>query len=83
MGVPIADQLHRAGADVFYCGGAMQLFFGIMGERWRLRGRKDMALHPADDLLRSFEVDPELWVDPVPASFVPPQAQQIERGCYW
>jgi hypothetical protein len=83
MGVPLADKLQRRGVHAFYCGGAMQLYFGIMGERWRRVGDRDRALHPQDDLLSSLYTAPELWIDPVPASFVPPNARSIEDGCYW
>lgn len=46
MGVPIADRLHKGGADTFYCGGAMQLFFGIMGGRWRRPGFNGSCFEP-------------------------------------
>lgn len=83
MGVPIAAKLHEAGANVFYCGGAMQLFFGIMGGRWRNPSFSDRALDPADRLLDSYRTTPELWIDPAPDSYVPSNSKTIENGCYW
>ncbi|MBO6688680.1 MAG: hypothetical protein JJ931_00910 [Henriciella sp.] len=82
MGVPIADQLHKRGHHVFYCGGAMQLYFGIMGGRWR-NNPHDRALHPKDRLLDSFSTHPDLWVDEIPTKFVPAYAENVEGGCYW
>lgn len=82
MGVIIADELTRSGARAFYCGGAMQLYFGIMGGRWR-GGREDRALHPADRLLDSWRANPEVWVAQVPDAYVPDRSAAVEGGCYW
>ena len=84
MGVPIAHRLYEQGANVFYCGGAMQLYFGIMGDRWRRRPPETYGgLYVGDDLLGSHKTHPELWIDPVPSTFVPEYAANIEKGCYW
>ncbi|MEL6827042.1 MAG: hypothetical protein AAFN91_12400 [Pseudomonadota bacterium] len=82
MGVHIADRLHKLGHDVFYCGGAMQLYFGIMGQRWHTN-LNDRALHPADKLLDSRVTHPELWINQMPSEYIPAFAKSVEGGCYW
>jgi hypothetical protein len=34
-GMPISNFLYKNGCNVIYVGGALQLFFGIWGSRWR------------------------------------------------
>jgi hypothetical protein len=37
FGMPISDYIYSIGANVIYVGGALQLFFGIMGNRWKIQ----------------------------------------------
>lgn len=61
--------LKERGASVVYVGGALQLFFGVIGKRW-FSNKEVMRL-----------VNPH-WVRPVKED-QPTAYQKVERGCYW
>ena len=72
-GAPLADYFYRKGLDALYFGGDLQIFFGIMGNRWRSTFEKQAW----------FEKQKPYWVMDVPAEFIPPNSQSIENACYW
>lgn len=78
MGPVIAGRMHQKGHPAANVGGNLQLFFGIMGGRWRER-----HIRPEDKLLGSFVTNPELWIDPIPDKFIPDTATFVENKCYW
>lgn len=71
-GMLIADELHLRGISVLYIGGALQLFFGIIGRRWFTN---PTILHAMDE----FE---DGWTRPLAAD-QPTGKERVERGCYW
>jgi hypothetical protein len=78
MGLSIADYFFNRNVNVFYCGGGLQIFFGIMGERWRARDIK------SDDIfLGTYLTNPEAWISEIPEEFKPENSKSIENGCYW
>ena len=72
-GAPLADYFYHKGIDAFYFGGDLQIYFGIMGNRWRTAFEKQAW----------FEKQKPYWVMDVPAEFVPPNPNSIENACYW
>ncbi len=60
---------HELHASVVYVGGALQLFFGVIGKRW--------FSHPA---IMAHVTD--LWVRPEKAD-QPENYKRVEKGCYW
>lgn len=68
-GFPLAAKLKRAGKVVVHMGGATQLLFGIMGERW--------TKNP-----RICELQNEYWVRPSKEER-PKNAELVEGACYW
>ena len=68
-GMLIADEIFMMKKSVIYIGGALQLFFGIIGKRW-FDNKEIMAL-VADD-----------WVRPFPSD-KPSNCVKVEKGCYW
>jgi hypothetical protein len=72
-GAPLAHHLAQQGIDVYYFGGDLQIYFGIMGGRWR-QSFAEQAW---------FAKNQAYWIMQIPAEFIPPQADEIERGCYW
>lgn len=70
-GMLIADELfsRRPTTSVIYVGGALQLFFGIIGKRWF--NQPDVMRLVTDE-----------WIRPVAAD-KPPEAARVEKGCYW
>jgi hypothetical protein len=72
-GVPICDFLFQElEISAFYVGGALQLFFGVLGSRW--------ATNPT--IQKYVQACPEAWTRPSEAER-PPNLHQVERGCYW
>ena len=55
--------------SVMYIGGALQLFFGIIGKRWFTN--KDILKLMNDEWIRPLS-------DDKPANFI-----KVEKGCYW
>lgn len=69
-GMLVAEYIYKKHQkSIIYVGGALQLFFGILGKRW-FTNKEIMAL-----------VNDE-WVRPVKEDR-PPNYQMIEKGCYW
>jgi len=69
-GMLISDYLYtKLNTSVLYIGGALQLFFGIIGKRWFTN--KDILALMNDD-----------WVRPDPAD-KPDNFIKVEKGCYW
>jgi hypothetical protein len=69
-GMLISDYLYTTlNTSVMYIGGALQLFFGIIGKRWFTS--KDILALMNDD-----------WVRPGPAD-KPANFVKVEKGCYW
>jgi hypothetical protein len=62
----IYQELH---ASVIYVGGALQLFFGVIGKRW--------FSHPA---IMAHVTD--AWIRPEKAD-QPENYKRVEKGCYW
>lgn len=69
LSMPIGRRLKEAGKACIVMGGAIQVLFGIKGERW-----KDHSV------ISRFWND--AWVYP-PLERTPGGAEQIEGGCYW
>ena len=69
-GMLIADFIFKEmGKSVMYIGGALQLFFGVIGKRWF--DNKDILKLVNDDWIRPDK-------DDKPANFI-----KVEKGCYW
>ena len=66
-GVLIADYIFKAKKQVIYIGGALQLFFGIIGKRW-FTNKEVLALMN------------DSWVRPKER---PTNCSRVENGCYW
>lgn len=71
LGLGLGLAAKQAGYRVIHVGGALQLFFGIMGSRWEKDGTALSAI-PVN----------EFWVRPA-ASEKPAGASNVEDGCYW
>ena len=68
-GMLIADQIYQAGKSVMYVGGALQLFFGVIGKRWMTQ--------PAIMALVT-----DAWIRPSKEE-QPKDHRTVENGCYW
>lgn len=66
---PIANYASQLGKIGIHCGGGLQLFFGIMGNRW----------NNSTDVLKYVNSE---WTRPS-LSETPQNARNIENGCYW
>ena len=72
-GMLIADEIHtRMKKSVLYIGGALQLFFGIIGRRW----------YTNPTILAAMETYEDGWTRPMVAD-QPVGKDRVERGCYW
>jgi len=70
FGMPIsAFMREKMGKSVIYVGGALQLYFGIMGRRWEQS--ENILKHVNEHWIRPLEVDK------------PVSPQYCEGGCYW
>lgn len=72
-GAVLADKFFGRGLNAYYVGGDLQIFFGIMGNRWR------SSIESQDD----FQKQKEHWILKIANELVPPEANQIEGACYW
>ena len=68
-GFPLAAEIRRAGRQAIHFGGATQILFGIMGNRWN-----------DDPVIRQYMNDS--WVRPR-ESEKPKSAGSVENSCYW
>ena len=66
---PLAAHAKKIGKIGIHCGGGLQLFFGVMGNRW----------NNSPEVLKYVN---ESWVRPS-KSETPSSADQIENACYW
>jgi len=72
-GTPVCDFLFQElNVSAFYIGGALQLFFGVLGNRWSGN----------DTIQRYVKACPEAWTRPSDEER-PPNRELVERGCYW
>ena len=73
-GFCLAAHAKRCGKKAIHLGGALQLLFGIKGNRWE---NKDY--HPVFDYTKLFN---KYWVKPYDV-YRPDNAEQYEGACYW
>jgi hypothetical protein len=67
--LPLAHFVKQMGKVGIHCGGGLQLFFGIMGNRWN-----------KSHYINSFHN--KYWVRPLPEE-TPPGSNLVEGACYW
>jgi hypothetical protein len=72
-GAPLAAHAHQLGINAYYFGGDLQIYFGIMGGRWRASFEEQAW----------FEKQKPHWVMEVASEFIPPNSVSIENACYW
>ena len=72
-GAPLADHLHRQGLNAYYFGGDLQIYFGIMGGRWKANIEKQAW----------FLGQKQYWVLELAHEYLPEHPQTIENACYW
>jgi hypothetical protein len=68
-GMLVSEYIYEKKKSVIYIGGALQLFFGVIGKRW-CTDKKILSLVN------------DHWVRPSKDE-KPPNYQKIEKGCYW
>ena len=73
-GFCLAAHAKRSGKKAVHLGGALQLLFGIKGNRW-----EDKNYHPVFDYTSLFN---QYWVKP-DQRLRPANAEQYEGACYW
>lgn len=72
-GMPVCDFLFSSlDLSPIYVGGALQLFFGVLGKRWEQN----------PTIMKYYKQNPTAWVRPL-ESEKPKNAVAVERGCYW
>ena len=79
-GFPLAAYVKRSGKKAVHMGGALQLLFGIKGNRWEdpMYGVREWGL-PKGFYLQLFN---DYWVKPGEET-KPKNASQVEGACYW
>lgn len=79
-GFPLAAHAKRSGRKAVHMGGALQLLFGIKGNRWEdpMYGVREWGL-PEGLYTKMFN---DYWVKP-DSSARPANAAQVEGACYW
>ena len=74
-GMPASHYIYKElGKSAIYVGGALQLFFGIMGRRW-LKS-EFYAKYYTGDKTKTYWVTPDV-------NEKPPGLKRVEGGCYW
>lgn len=68
-GLPLAARIKQMGKKAIHVGGALQLLFGIRGQRWDTR-----------DFMQPYFN--EYWVRPS-ENETPKHSQKVEEACYW
>ena len=68
-GLPLAAKIKESGKQAIHLGGAVQILFGIKGERW----------NSVPEVRKLFN---EHWVHPA-TDEIPEKAELVEGGCYW
>lgn len=66
---PLAAHVKKIGKVGIHCGGGLQIFFGVMGNRW----------NKSPEVLEYMN---EFWIRPS-ADERPKTADQVENACYW
>lgn len=66
---PLAAHVKKIGKIGIHCGGGLQIFFGVMGNRW----------NNSPEVLKYVN---KFWVRPS-ANERPKNADQVENACYW
>lgn len=79
-GFPLAAYVKRMGKQAIHLGGALQLLFGIKGNRWEdpNYGVKEWGIPYGSysNLINEFWVKPSI-------EDTPKNAKQVEGACYW
>lgn len=73
QGLPLGAAIKQMGKQAIHVGGALQLFFGILGKRWEEPGRPQQHFFN------------EHWVRPLDTE-IPKDARALkfsDEGCYW
>jgi hypothetical protein len=70
-GAPVVQHIYETGGSAIYVGGVLQMYFGILGNRW-LKGRSDMVRAYLN----------KYWTRPA-ENEKPRGHQSVEGGCYW
>ncbi len=68
-GIPICAEIFKLGKTAVYVGGALQMFFGILGKRWENNITYKKYIN-------------EYWKRPLPDE-KPDGYKMVEGGCYW
>ncbi|WP_339714813.1 hypothetical protein [uncultured Kriegella sp.] len=79
-GFPLAAHVKRQGKKAMHLGGALQLLFGIKGNRWEAPDYATKWGLPANLYLNFFKN--KNWVKPTD-KHKPANAKQVEDACYW
>jgi hypothetical protein len=79
-GFHLAAHVKRTGKKAFHLGGALQLLFGIKGNRWEVPSYPSLWNLPDNLYLDMFKN--KYWVKPS-AKFKPAIANKVENACYW
>ncbi len=77
-GFPLAAYVKRIGKKAIVWGGSLQLYFGIMGRRWR----HEEPFYSDGRLIGLRLIKTDSWVNPG-ENERPKNYKQIENGCYW
>ena len=79
-GFPLAAHIKRMGKKAVHLGGALQLLFGIIGNRWEdpMYGVREWGIPQG---FYSSMIN-EFWVRPGDV-FKPENAESVEGACYW
>lgn len=68
-GIPLGSYIKQKGKQAIHMGGALQLLFGIIGNRWKNEEYVNKYMN-------------KYWIHPS-ESETPPNIHKIEDGCYW
>jgi hypothetical protein len=74
LGMPLGAYLRTTGRSSIYIGGSLQMWFGIIGNRWR-------GWQSRDPFLKRILSNPN-WVSPLPSER-PPGYKTEENSAYW
>ncbi len=79
-GFPLAAHCKRQGKKAIHLGGALQLLFGIRGNRWEdpMYGVKEWGI----PIGMYSSLPNAYWIKPGD-EYKPKNAQQVENACYW
>ncbi len=78
-GFPLAAHVKRMGKKAVHLGGALQLLFGIKGNRWEDENYATSWNLPKDTYISMFN---NYWVKPT-NNLKPKNADNVEGACYW